>query len=293
MKKQSVLLLTLLSLATAFTAACGDSSSVPQFTRLTFISGRTVSPSTPIFTAKLDGTSVTPVPSTATSLYYPSISIDAKTVAFYNQGDAWVQKADGTGVLNLTATTTSASEVNFVRISPNGKQVIFGENNDQHFHVINVDGTGDTDITPTLPAGMTSCYSAGINASSTLIAFACSGGSNYGIYTMKFDGTGMKTVSATLTGWVDLPSFTPDGKKIVFIGDASSAVDVESINLDGSGDAVLVPNTFEAVVINSTLYYTFHDNTLGLNQVYKANLDGTNAVSISDGLHDDYVGQGQ
>jgi Tol biopolymer transport system component len=294
LKKQTSILLSLLTLATVFTAACGDSSSAPQFTQLTFLSDRTVSPATIMFASKLDGTTVTPVASTASQPYYPSISADAKTVAFYDQSDAWVQKADGTGVLNLTTTTRSNSEVNFVRISPNGKQVVFSENNDGHVHIINVDATGDLDLIPTFPTGMTDCYTAAFNASSTLVAFVCSGGANYGIYTVKPDGTAMTTVTATRTAWTDLPSFTPDGKKIVFIGEnISSVLDVESINLDGSGDTVLVSNTYEAAVINSTLYYTFNDTNLKLNQVYKANLDGTHAVSISDGLHTDYLGLSQ
>ena len=293
MKKLTSILLSLLTLATVFTAACGDSSSVAQFTQLTFLSDRTVNPTTIIFTSKLDGTIVTPVP-TASLPYYPSISSDAKTVAFYFQNDAWVQKADGTGVLNLTTATSSNSEVNFVRISPNGKQVVFSENNDGHVHIINVDATGDLDLIPTFPAGMTDCYSAAFNPGSTLVAFVCSGGANFGIYTVKPDGTGLTTVSATRTGWVDLPSFSPDGKKIVFVGEGNPPVlDVESINLDGSGDTILVSNTYEAIVINSTIYYTFRDTNLSLNQVYKANLDGTHAVSISDGLHNDYLGVAQ
>ncbi len=292
MKTHVAPLLVLLSLATVFTTACGDSSA-PQFTQIAFFSDRVVSPATQIFTAKPDGTVVTPVPSTATSIYYPSISRDAKTIAFFSQNDAWVQKADGTGVLNLTTTTTSNSEINFVGLSPDGKRVLFSENNDEHLHIINVDGSGDLDLTPTLPAGMNDCYSGSFNASSTLIVFVCQGATNYGLYTVKPDGTGTKTVTATRTDWTDLPFFTPDGKKIIFVGQTASVLDVESIGLDGSGDVVLVSNTYESMVINSSLYYTFHDSGLGLNQIYKAKLDGTGAVSISDGLHNDSLSLAQ
>src|SRR5271168_4317130 len=121
LKKQPVLLLILLSLATVFTAACGDSSSsVPQFTALTFISNRTVTPPTTLFWSKLDGSAVTAVPLSSNNVYYPSISADGTVVAFYSSSDAWVQKTDGTGALNLTTNTASHSEINFVRISPNG-----------------------------------------------------------------------------------------------------------------------------------------------------------------------------
>jgi len=295
LKKQTAILLTLLTLAMMLTAGCGDSHSVPPFTQVAFLSNRTVVPVTNLFSSKLDGTSVTPVPLTGSNAYYASLSADAKKVAFYLQSDAWVQNADGTGVLNLTTNSSSASEVNFVRISPNAKQVIYGENNDEHLHIINVDGTGDVDLTPTLPTGMTDCYSAGFSSDNKKIAFVCEGAGVFGIYTVKPDGTGTTTVTATRTVWTDLPSFTPDGKKIVFVGfdTTNSVYDVESVSLDSSGNAVLVSNTYEAVVLNSTLYYTFNDTNLELNQVYKASLDGTNAVSISDGLHDDYLGLAQ
>jgi hypothetical protein len=293
-KTKNSKLLGFLTVVMVLTVGCGDSHSAPLFTGVIFVSNRTATPPTTIFSSKLDGTAVTPVPSTASSPYYPSTSVDGKTVAYYDQNNAWVQKADGTGVLDLTTATSSASEVNFVRISPDGKRVLFSEFNDNHIHIINVDGTGDLDLTPTLPTGMTDCYSGGFNATSTLIVFVCAGASNYGLYTIKPDGSAVTTVTATIAIWADLPSFTPDGKKIVFIGeDGSSVVDVESINLDGSGDTVLVSNVYEAVVLNSNLYYTFHDTTLNLNQVYKADLDGRHAVSISDGLHDDYLGISQ
>ncbi len=291
MKTQPVLLLILLSLATLFTAACGDSSaSVPQFTALTFISNRTATPATTLFWSKLDGSGVTAIPLGSNNPYYPSISADGTVVAFYSGSDAWVQKTDGTGALNLTTNTASASEINFVRISPNGKFVLYTEDNDDHVHIIKVDGTGDLDLTPTFPTGMNDCYSGSFNASSTLIAFVCEGATNWGIYTVKPDGTATATVTGTRTTWTDLPCFTPDGKKIIFVGGTETGNDVESVNLDGSGDTVLIPVSYEAVVLNSTLYYTFNDTTLELNQVYKAGLDGSSPVSISDGLHDDYLG---
>ena len=85
MKTQPVLLLILLSLATLFTAACGDSSaSVPQFTALTFISNRTATPATTLFWSKLDGSGVTAIPLGSNNPYYPSISADGTMVAFYS-----------------------------------------------------------------------------------------------------------------------------------------------------------------------------------------------------------------
>ena len=288
MKQQSAALLVLLTLATVFTAGCGDSHSVPQFTNVAFISNRTVSPATPLFTAKLNGATVTPVPGVASNPYYPSTSADGKFVAYYQAGDIWIQKTDGTGLLKLT---TTGSE-NYSRISPNGKKVLYSDNPTGHLRIIHADGTGDADLTPTLPPGMTNCYSAAFSADSLQIVFVCNGASVYGIYTAKADGTGMKTVTATRTNWTDTPSFTPDNKKILVVSrdTATSVWNVASLNLDGTGETLMATGAYESEVLNSTLYYTNFNSTTSLYQVYKSNLDGTNPVLVSDGTSTDYLG---
>jgi hypothetical protein len=55
----------------------------------------------------------------------------------------------------------------------------------------------------------------------------------------------------------------------------------------------VIANTYEAEVINSNIYYTFNPTGLEVNQVYKAGLDGSNPVSLSDGTHNDYLGLAQ
>lgn len=290
MKKCTTLLPALLTLVTILTSGCGDSHSVPPFKQLVFYSSRIVSPPTNIFTSKLDGTSITPVPGGANA-YYMSVSADGTKVAFYYSGNAWAQNADGTGAVQLT----NDSETNFVRISPDGKMILYEEYNDDHLHVIMSDGTADRDLTPTLPAGMTECYSGAFSADNTRITFVCAGGPNYGIYTIKTDGTGIATVTATRTLWTDLSQFSPDGKKIFFIGfdDTNKVYDVESINLDGTGGVSVVSDTYEVVIENSTLYYTVFSTGLNHYQVFKANLDGTSAAAITDGAQDDYLALAQ
>ena len=288
MTTRSLFLLTLLTPIAALITGCGDSNSaVPQFTQMVFLSDRTVAPPTALFIQKLDGTGVTPVPSTAGNPYYISVSADATKVALYISGDAWVQNADGSGALQLTTTGNN----DFVRISPDGKKVVVIDGSPTHVSIIGVDGTGRLDLTPTLPASMTACYSAAFSADSKQIAFVCEGSSVYGIYTVNADGTGTATVSDTRTVWTDLPSFSPDNKKIFFIGQGQGENDdFESVNLDGSGGTVILPDTYEAVILNSSVYYTFYSTQLSLYQVYKAGLDGSSPISLSDGLHEDYLG---
>jgi len=268
-------------LALALTTACGDTHSVPQFTKLAFVSSRVATPATPLFSAKLDGTSVTAIPSTNANAYYPSYSADFQRIAYYSQGDAWVQKADGTGLLKLTNTANN----NFVRIFPNGKKVLYTDNAG-HVQTINVDGTAGTDLTPTLPTGITDCYSAGFSADSSKIVIVCEGASIWNIYTLKPDGTGLKLVLSRTT-YTDTPSFSPDGSKIYFVANVASVSTIESVKIDGTGETVVIPVSFEAIVLNSTLYYTFFDTVLGKPQIYKSKLDGTSPTSISDGTSND------
>jgi Tol biopolymer transport system component len=290
LKTRSLLLLTLLAPLAVVLTGCGDSHSVPQFTQMVFLSDRTAVPATPLFRQKLDGTGVTPVPLTSGDAYYSSVSADATKVALYLNGDAWVQNADGSESLQLTTT----GNIDFVRISPDGKKVVFNDGTLHHLSIINIDGTDKVDLTPTLPASMTDCFSAGFSGDGKQIAFVCEGTSVYGIYTVKTDGTGTATVTASRTKWTDLPSFSPDNKKVFFIGeDDTNTYNVESINLDGSGDVVVVPNTYEAVVLNSNIYYASYSSQLELYQVYKAGMDGSGVISLSDGTHTDYLGLAQ
>jgi len=160
---------------------------------------------------------------------------------------------------------------------------------------------------------------ASFSADSAKIAFACWNADSYGLYTIKPDGTGLTTV-LTQPDAIDTPVFSPDGTKILYVdhtpapGAARSAKvkfdrtrhahskaghrqavpgipagSVVSVNLDGSGATSLLSNTYEIVVLNSNLFFTAYDSDLGFEQIYKADLDGANAVSISDGTTYDWL----
>ena len=315
MKKQQFTLLILLCVAASLTVGCGDSHSVPTFNKLAFISERTVSPATPLFVMNLDGSSVTPIPFSTTSVGFPSVSADLKTVAFlsWNDDNVWVSNADGSTQTSLTTDGESYAP----RISPNGKKIVYSHNDGTQWGIwiMNADGSGTLNLTSVLPTGMTDCYVASFSADSSLIVFTCysNNSQSTGLYTVKADGTNTTTV-ATQSGYFDTPAFTPDGKQILFINYPGASAQsrhgfkrghiphrraaaptvstqgLSSINLDGSNQTLLVANVYEAQILNSTLYYTLYDTTLSLDQIYKANLDGSGSVSLSDGTAYDYLG---
>jgi hypothetical protein len=48
-----------------------------------------------------------------------------------------------------------------------------------------------------------------------------------------------------------------------------------------------VNGPYELEILNSSLYYTFYDPVAANNRIYKANLDGTGAVALTDGTSGD------
>ena len=51
---------------------------------------------------------------------------------------------------------------------------------------------------------------------------------------------------------------------------------------DGSNPTVInASDAWELEVLNSTLYYTQYDSTSGQDQIFSANLDGTNPVMLT------------
>lgn len=317
MKKVQITLITLLAVAAAITVGCGDSHN-PTFSKLPFSSYRGAEPSTGLYLMNLDGSSVTPVPYSVSGFYSPSISADYKTIAYTSNSEVWASNSDGTSQTQLTTNNDSGFYSYFAKISPNGKKIVFGiwdGVSSYHFWIMNADGTSKQDLTPTLPTGMTSCASGSFSADSKQIAFTCWGDSTYGVYLIHPDGTHLTTV-LTQSSFVDTPMFSPDGKKILFVSfGANPAVrkptffnrthpathstvhgygisnfqGIVSVNPDGSNLTVVVPNCFEAEILNSSLYYTLYSSDLGFDQIYKANLDGTSSVSVSDGTADDWL----
>lgn len=288
MKKTRLYLLPAIALAMiAAILACSNAGN-PTYTKLAFFSDRKVNPVTNLFLMNLDGSNVTPVPFNG-SIYSPSSSADLKTIAFDGSGNYWVSNVGGSTQTQLTGTNGGYS----IRVSPNGKKLVYNSQdlvtNDYHLWIANVDGTGALDLTSTMPPAMTQCYAGSFSADSAKVVMSCQGSGTAGIFIIKPDGTGLTTVT-TEGNFVDTPAFTPDGKKILYVSyslTGPSTTGIVSVNLDGSGLTVLVNDAFELEILNSNLYYTLFDSVAGNNRIYKAKVDGTGAVALTDGSSGD------
>jgi Tol biopolymer transport system component len=322
LKKYQVALLALLAVAAATTVGCGSSSSVPTFTKTSMLSDRTVTPATPLFTMNLNGSTVTPVQIGSSNPWGLSVSADLKTIAYVSNGEVWAVSPSSGNPTQLTQNTANSTHSFTARISPNGQKIVYpvfsNSTNAASIWIMNADGTGSTNLTSTMPTGMTNCFVASFSGDSSKIVFACHGSSTAGLYTMHTDGTQLTTVLTQSTE-IDSPAFTPNGKQILFVtwGAPGAAAKhglnragigryrqqaqpelappptnqgVASVNIDGSNPTMIVPATntiWESEVLNSSLYYVTMDSSVNFYQIFKANLDGTGSASISDGTADD------
>ena len=282
---------------------------------------------TPLFTIALSGSSLTPVSTGTTDVWGLSVTADFKTVVYVSNGEVWAVSPAGGTPTQLTQNNANNAWSNTARVSPNGQKIVYpvfsNSTDDANIWIMNVDGSGSTNLTSTLPTGMESCNVASFSADSSQIVFACNGNSGFGIYTMKIGGTQTATV-LTQSSELDAPFFAPNGKQILFttwgapgvalahkisltvfrgkgphaspdgIPEPPSNSGIASVNLDGSSPILVLPATtnliLDSEVLNSNLYYTAFDSTNDLWQIFKANLDGSGAASISDGTANDELG---
>lgn len=332
MKNLKFVLVSLLTLAAMITVGCGGGGTT--FTKLPFASNRTSS-TTSLFVMNLDGTNVTPVTNVPVNNFWaPSVDAHLKKVTYMSGNNVWVINADGTGNAQLTSFLDDESDgfsyAYYTRMAPNGKTILFsvwnGTDESDNIWVMNADGSGKKNLTATLPSGMNGCYRASYSGDGKKIAFACYNNTGDAIYYANADGShATVVVPVTANVFFDIPMFSPDGKKVLFIGynftvgggvirSRSSVAHspqpvrifqhsvaphgipnnqgVFSFNLDGTGGTLAVPGTWEAVILNSSMYYTLYDSDAGKDQIWKANADGTGAAKISDGSASDWLAIG-
>lgn len=301
---RQIALFSLLAVAIAATVGCGNSStSVPQFSKVVYFGAASGNPPTVIYSSNLDGSNVTPIPFSSTSVQSISSSADGKIVAFQSNGSIWVGNSDGTGQKQITpsaaqrgggdsAAPAQVTYVYWVRLSPNGKKITYGDGNS--VWVANADGTGSANLNSTYPANMSYCYDPSFSADSSQVVFVCGGKGPRGIYTIHADGSAMHTVEVRPnSNWTDYAFLTPDGKKVFFTSydSQSGTISLFNVNIDGTGEKVIVPGGAETVILNSNLYYVA--NWCSSNQtIMKAKLDGTSPVAVSTGFGDLYAWYG-
>jgi Tol biopolymer transport system component len=238
---------------------------------------------------------LTKLTSTFASSFFPVWSADGSKIAFSSARaldgtnadntngtrNVWVINSDGTGATHLTGLTANGTSTDFPLWSRDGSKIIFqsarnldgsdslSTNFITNIWVVNSDGSGSaTALTKTTVTG-TGIDSAVWSPDGSKIAFdsaraldgsdAVNTNGTKNIWIVKADGSGLAPLTKLTAVGADnvIPSWTPDGSKVVFISgralDGSDAVNTHGtgnvwlINADGSGATALTKLTNSVV----------------------------------------------
>ncbi|HWH05271.1 MAG TPA: hypothetical protein VNT23_02405 [Gaiellaceae bacterium] len=197
-----------------------------------------------IFVARADGSRAVNVTRTKSGEYSPVWSPDGERLAFvgYRHGNAeiYVARADGRGARRLTA---HPGEDISPAWSPDGRRLAFASNRSGEFelHVMNADGSRVRRVTRLAKRGYGS-YSPAWSPDGRTLVFSSSGPTpeNPELYSIRPDGTGLKRLTRTrgdaeTLGDDGMPSFSPDGRTIVFTSNRTGDGELWTMRPDGSG----------------------------------------------------------
>jgi len=163
----------------------------------------------------------------------PAFSPDGSKIVFHdwNAGEVFIMNADGTGQVQLTA-SSSANNM-YPRFSPDGNKIIytmdgtgFGTTLGVQIGKMNIDGSNQTQIT----SGRIHWYGS-FSPDGTKIVFGMVYGPDDIITTMDPDGGNQTVILEGGNHNRDNPSYSPDGTKIVFTLDGCISI----MNDDGTG----------------------------------------------------------
>ena len=118
----------------------------------------------------------------------------------------------------------------------NGPRIAYAGGAPSHIHVINLDGSGDTQITTSVGNDINPAWS----PDGTKIAFATPDSENryIGIAVVNADGSDPHLLFSDATFLDYFPAWSPDGSQIVFTAGGGDAIDI--MNANGSGRHRLV-----------------------------------------------------
>lgn len=178
--------------------------------------------------------------------------------------------------LNLKHLTTSTAFEYDPEWSPDGSQIVYLRT--PHVSVMNSDGTNQRNITK---GGLANRLWPTWSSDGTKIAYISDiDGNNMQVYIINVDGSGNNRLTDDFN-WVFDPTFSPDGKKILY----SSETGISVIEIDGTNHI----NLFEGGIFsNNGLNWSpdgskilFSSSISGNPDVYIVNNDGTGLQNLT------------
>jgi Tol biopolymer transport system component len=238
----------------------------------------------------------------------PAFSPDGNTILFFrNTGDEdtrglYTVNSSGGAVHLIPNTPDDAALGSW---SPDGTQIVFERVFPSRIFKINLDGTGEVNLTPAGTSGGEAPAWSPLGNKIAYIGYPLGGGVD--IFVMDPDGSNKTNVTNTPDVVEGNPDWSPSGQKIIFdvespaaasegFGDAP-ARNIAVINANGTGfelitndsvgdqsDPVFSPDGAKIAYVESPERGLI---AFGVNQVVVANADGTNPQDISPPSPDD------
>jgi len=216
----------------------GDS---PYFRRLLFVPGGqgTSSPIT------FNGSQIAWAAHIDNWAYVPPEQRRYQVRIYYGALDTFIGDTDEVGTILFQTDPGGYIEGKAIAFSPDGKELVISacvsgwtKGKKRDLYIVNLTSKQIRRITTTGEQGYDNT---GVTWSSkNVIAFASSGGSNYDLYTIRPDGTGLTRLTDTPWNEID-PSWSPDGRSIAFASDKEGNYDLYIMELQISNQPPSVP----------------------------------------------------